>query len=43
MAAGFRFAEKTSDYIGIRVDFSQIKDMQKFQVLAEFPFDSTRK
>lgn len=39
---GFRFVEKTSEYIGINVKYSG-NALEKYSVLAEFPFDSTRK
>jgi hypothetical protein len=32
--------EKTSTYIGMQVKIESIKEIQKFEVLAEFPFDS---
>lgn len=38
---GFKFIEKTSEYIKIEIDY--IKKQEKYFVLAEFPFDSTRK
>ena len=39
--AGFKFIEKTSEYIKIEIDY--LKKVEKYFVLAEFPFDSTRK
>ena len=38
---GFKFFEKTSEYVKIEIDYS--KKVEKYFVLAEFPFDSTRK
>jgi magnesium-transporting ATPase (P-type) len=38
---GFKFIEKTSDYIMIRIEY--LNKTEKYFVLAEFPFDSTRK
>jgi magnesium-transporting ATPase (P-type) len=38
---GFRFAEKTSQYI--RIEIAYLKKSEKYFMLAEFPFDSTRK
>lgn len=39
---GFRFVEKTSQYIRIEIDYLK-KKVEKYFILAEFPFDSTRK
>ncbi len=39
---GFRFIEKTSDSVKIEIDYLN-KKQEKYFVLAEFPFDSTRK
>jgi magnesium-transporting ATPase (P-type) len=39
---GFRFIEKTSDSVKIEIDYLN-KKQEKYYVLAEFPFDSTRK
>lgn len=38
---GFKFIEKTSEYIKIEIGY--LKRTEKYFVLAEFPFDSTRK
>ena len=38
---GFKFFEKTSEYVKIEIDYT--KKVDKYFVLAEFPFDSTRK
>lgn len=38
---GFKFIEKTSEYIKIEIEY--MKKQEKYMVLAEFPFDSTRK
>lgn len=38
---GFKFIEKTSEYIKIEIEY--LKKAEKYFVLAEFPFDSTRK
>jgi len=39
---GFRFIEKTTEYHKISIDYLG-KRQEKYLVLAEFPFDSTRK
>ena len=39
---GFRFVEKTSQYIRIEIDYLR-KKSEKYIIMAEFPFDSTRK
>jgi|LauGreDrversion4_2_1035121.scaffolds.fasta_scaffold29946_3 magnesium-transporting ATPase (P-type) len=39
---GFRFIDKTSDSVKIEIDYLN-KKQEKYIVLAEFPFDSTRK
>ena len=39
--AGYHFHEKTSEYISVQIE--QTDEIEKFEVLAEFPFDSTRK
>jgi len=39
---GFKFKEKTSQYIGIQIDYLSNRQ-ERYGVLAEFPFDSTRK
>ena len=38
---GFKFVEKTSDTIKIEIEY--LKRFENYTVLAEFPFDSTRK
>jgi len=38
---GFKFTEKTSQYVVIDIEY--LKKSEKYQILAEFPFDSTRK
>jgi phospholipid-transporting ATPase len=38
---GFKFIEKTSEYIKIEIDY--LKKVEKYFVITEFPFDSTRK
>jgi phospholipid-transporting ATPase len=38
---GFKFVEKTNDSIKIEIEY--LKKFEKYTVLAEFPFDSTRK
>ena len=39
---GFHFVEKTSQYLRIEIDYLR-KKSEKYIILAEFPFDSTRK
>jgi magnesium-transporting ATPase (P-type) len=39
---GFKFVEKTSQYIKIKIEYLNNKEEIYF-VMAEFPFDSTRK
>lgn len=39
--AGFKFIEKTSQYIKIEIEY--LRKVEKYFILAEFPFDSTRK
>jgi magnesium-transporting ATPase (P-type) len=38
---GFKFVEKTSDTVKIEIEY--LKKFETYTVLAEFPFDSTRK
>ena len=40
---GYKFVEKTSSYVGITVGGSKDAPVEKYTILAEFPFDSTRK
>lgn len=40
---GFHFTERTSTSVTIEIDWEKERPKQTYEILVEFPFDSTRK